>query len=83
MIKKIARWILRDELTPKILPPSKVMMTLKHIFYQEDKDAGMAYAMAIRIMELYKADYERCIGTCEDIRNDLEAIAAAKCKEKE
>jgi hypothetical protein len=28
MIKKIARYILRDELQPDILPPSRVMMSI-------------------------------------------------------
>lgn len=74
MIKRLARWVLRDEITPQILKPSRVMMSLKHIFYQENKDAGMAYAMAIKIMELYKADYERCVGICKDIQSDLNEL---------
>ena len=75
LIKRIARYILRDELPPVILPPSKVMMLLKSIFYNEDKDAGMAYALATKITDMYRKDYQRCIDTCNDIENDLKEDA--------
>lgn len=71
MIKRLARWVLRDELEPAILPPAKVMMSLKRIFYNEAKNAGMAYANAIKITDKYRLDYDRCIDTCADIRCDL------------
>ena len=72
MIKKFARWILRNEF--KILPPAEVMMSLKHIFYQEDKDSVWAYSNAIKISDCYREEYDRCVATCKDIESDLNEL---------
>lgn len=80
MIKKLARWILRDELS--IIPPSKVMMHLKYIFCQENDNAEMSYALAMKIAKAYEEDYERCIATCQDIKNDLAELKTIKKQPK-
>ncbi len=71
MIKRFARWILRNQPETRIIPPSKVRACLKHIFYQENKCSGMAYVLAIKITESYQKDYDRCVATCNDIKADL------------
>ena len=50
MIKRIARWILRSEIETKILSPAKIMMLLKHIFYQNDDEKNAAAARRALIL---------------------------------